>query len=186
MEGRAGIVDIVKEKITSFEIDSFDELRSNIQEQLIQIEYYLQQTVLEQKLIAEKVKSLNKINVDSVAKGANVGRSTIYNNPHTIKHYIIERISEIEKEDILLKRKNEGLKLKEKEIRKVKEGLEIEVVENFLLNTKIKELEEEVQELNKSNQGLLLELHSLKKQLQKVNIDSRIKNNSNIYSLNKD
>jgi hypothetical protein len=134
----------INEKTIEYGIGKLSDISSpKIQEQLIQIEKFLQKFRDRQKQLIEQIKEFNKLSVSSVSVGSNVPRSQINLNTNTLKLYIEKRISEIEKEDLLKVSKYEKLRSGKRENASYIDGLRQQIVDIFELKSNIESLEVE-------------------------------------------
>ncbi|MBE2975807.1 hypothetical protein [Priestia megaterium] len=154
--------ELIRNYIQKYNINGgeYESLRPKVQEQLVQIESYMQCFIQGQTELALKIKR-SKLNLASVAAKSGLQRSTVYNNADTLKKYIEERINEVEHEDILSVQK----KAKQKEdiefLRSYLEKLELKLVLEEISEHKIKELELEFSKVNKINEDLQKQIHKL-------------------------
>ncbi|MBR7797625.1 hypothetical protein GT022_16440 [Agaribacter marinus] len=136
-----------------------------VQEQLVQIERFLQKFCTKQKQLNEQIKQHSKLSISSVSSGSNVPRSQINLNISTLKQYIERRIDEIEKADILKINKTEKLRSEKKELDKYVDGLRQQIVDNFELKLYINKLETE-------NRRLILQIEDRQRDIQKLEIEN--------------
>lgn len=171
------IKDYVNEKTIEYKIGKLDDISSvTVQKQLVQIEGYLQEFREEQKKLSEQIKKHSKLSINSVSKKTDIERSQIYQNSNTLKLYVVNRISEIEKEDILKVNKYEQLRNDKRELNEYIERLRQQVVDNFELKQCIEDLERQNKRLNeqleqrqKDIYTLQMEKDKLQKTLNKLN-----------------
>lgn len=160
------IKEYVNENTIKFGIGEINNISSlKIQEQLVQIEEYLQNLRLNQKQLTEQIKQYGKLSILSVSSGANVPRSQINLNTNTLKLYIDKRISEIEKEDILKLKKTGKLKSEKKELDSYIDSLRQQIVDSYEMKLYIKNLEVE-------NKRLIRQLEDRQKDIQKLEIEN--------------
>ena len=161
----------VNENTIRYGIGELSEISSlKVQEQLVQIEEYLQEFCMQQKQLIEQIKLYRKLNISSVSSGAEVPRSQINLNKYTLKLYIEKRISEIEKTDLLNLNKYERLKSDKRDLEAYRDGLEQQLVDAYELKVYIEELE-------RTNKRLIGLLEERQKDINKLQIE-----NSNLRS----
>ncbi|HHB0448527.1 MULTISPECIES: hypothetical protein [Staphylococcus] len=161
MDKQTEIKATVAEKVKEYKIE-IPSNRSKLQEQFIQIETYIQEVISKQKHIVMETKIWSKMNLLSISKGAKVTRATIYNNPNTLKAYIENRVTEIEKEDLLGIRSKDRLIKAYEELKSIMEGLKINVIENHIQELKTEELESEIENITSINESLHKQIQTLK------------------------
>jgi hypothetical protein len=156
------IKEYVNQNTNRFGIGELEEISSpKIQEQLIQIEVFLQDFCLHQKQLREKTKQYSKLSISSVSSGANVPRSQINLNINTLKLYIENRIMEIRKIDILNIKKYERHRGEKRELEKYTDGLRQQIVDAYELKLRLEMLEVE-------NNRLIGQLELRQKDVQKL------------------
>jgi hypothetical protein len=154
MDNENRLRELVMYKTIEYNIGDFEQLRAKTQEQLMQIENSFQKYLEEQSKTAEKIKELGKLNLLMISNQSGVQRSTVYHNENTLKKYIEERIEEIKSEDFLQIEKLKRLQADNQRLRTYLENLQYHLIENELLEKKIRELEIEVQDLYNKNEAL--------------------------------
>lgn len=132
-----------------------------VQKQLVLIEKFLQEYCLHQKRLSQQIKEFSKLSISSVSVGAKVPRSQINLNTNTLKHYIENRIIEIDKKDTLNVQKFERLKSIKRELESYIDGLRQQTVDSFELKMRIEMLEAH-------NKRLILQMDSRQKDVQKL------------------
>lgn len=161
MDRSVKIEKLVIDKVSEFAIGEFDNLRPKIQEQLLQIEKYFNELENEQEQVARRIRSLRKINLLSISKDTCVTRSSIYNNPNTLKVYVEKRLQQIQSKDIFSLNKVEELETKHEDLSSCLSGFQQKIAENVHLNLKINELEAELINLIKINESISKKNNSL-------------------------
>ncbi len=156
------IKECVNQNTNRFGIGELREISSTkIQEQLVQIEVFLQEFCRHQKELSGQIKQSSKLTVLSISLGAKVPRSQINLNINTLKLYLENRIMEIEKEDILNTKKYEELKSEKRRLKKYLDELQQKIVDAFELKLRLEMLEAK-------NKRLILHLESRQKDVQKL------------------
>ncbi|GAE92730.1 hypothetical protein JCM21714_1742 [Gracilibacillus boraciitolerans JCM 21714] len=156
----------VNENTIRYGIGEISEISSlKVQEQLVQIEEYLQKFCMHQKKLTEEIKQFSKLSISFVSSGANVPRSQVNLNFNTLKLYIEKRISEIEKKDLLKINKNERLRIDKRELDMYIDGLRQQVVDTCEMKLYIENLEKE-------NKRLIRQLEDRQKDIQKLEVEN--------------
>jgi hypothetical protein len=178
MDKENRIIELVKINVNKYTIGDFEKLRPKTQEQLVQIEKSLQQFIEEQNVIAEKIKEYSKLNLLTITTISGVRRSTVYHNENTLKKYIEERIEEVKSEDIFHLDKMKKLQLDIQFQKTYLENLQYHLIENEVLETKIRSLDTEVQDIYKHNEALMQQIFNLKQENNKLR--QELKNSTSI------
>lgn len=99
---RENIIAATKERLEQFNLGDLNRYKESTQEQFITIEQYFLQTEERINKALEEIKSIN-FNIRGICNTINISKSTVYNNPNTLRLYIEERINDIENQDLLSK-----------------------------------------------------------------------------------
>ncbi|SFL70291.1 hypothetical protein [Pelosinus propionicus] len=160
--------EFVSERTKQYKIGELTIQSPKIQDQLFQIEEYLQSLILAQKEMAIRIKEISKININSVSAGAKVPRSTIYNNNRTLQVYIEKRCKEIEDQDILQLKRFNKVKANDKAIQIIIDGLQLQIVDNYELKQQIKEGERQLKSQIGQLEDKQKEIFALQKQINEL------------------
>lgn len=162
MDNGINIKECVNESTFKFGMGKLDEISSvTVQNQLVQIEEFLQDFCMNQKRLREQIKPLSKLSISSVSVGARVPRSQINLNTNTLKLYVQNRILEIEKKDILNIKKHERLKSERRGLESHLDGLRQQIVDSFEIKLRLEMLEAE-------NKRLIIQMESRQRDVQKL------------------
>jgi hypothetical protein len=103
---RENIIAATRNRLKQFGMSDFNLYKENTQEQFITIEKYFLEV---EERINKALKEINSINFNlrGVCKEINISKSTVYNNPNTLRLYIEKRNEDIEMQDLLPKNKQE-------------------------------------------------------------------------------
>jgi hypothetical protein len=143
---REDIIAATEEHLRQYNLGELAHYKDSTQEQFIMIEKYFLAAESRIKRAIEEMKSIN-FNMRGICNEINISKSTVYNNPNTLRLYIENRIADIEKQDMLLKNKND--KARER----------ISELESFLSKTIIDQIE--FNNLKVYNEHLLTEVNRL-------------------------
>lgn len=179
----AEIEKLINEYIDKYNIHlKYTELKPVIQKQLKQIEIFFQRFSNEQRELLERLKNI-KLNLAIVCNNTNISRSSVYNSPDILKKYILDRISEIEDEDILSKAHVQKREADYELLKSYLEKVKIHLIENEILEMKISEMEKEISFLIDMNNKNTLEISKLRKENEKLKLSVSNNNKNKVIML---
>ena len=106
---RESIIAATQEHLKQFNLGDLSLYKESTREQFITIEQYFLETEERINKTLKEIKSIN-LNIRGICKAISISKSTVYNNPNTLRLYIEKRIDDIEKQDLLSKIKKEKLR----------------------------------------------------------------------------
>lgn len=151
-------------------VKKYMDLKPALQKQLIQIEQFFQVFLKEQKELLERLKN-NKLNLAIVSNKTNISRSSVYNSPDILKKYIIDRITEIEDEDLLSKLQTQKRDADYELLKNYLDNVRVHLIENNILEMKISEMEKEIAFLSEVNNKNALQISKLSKENETLKLD---------------
>ncbi|AZV41551.1 hypothetical protein BAOM_0940 [Peribacillus asahii] len=182
---RENIIAATQNRLKQFSMSDFNHYKENTQEQFIKIEKYFLEA--EERIYkALKVVNSIKFNMREVCNEINISKSTIYNNPNTLRFYIEKRIEDIEKQDLLPKNKQEKTQKRMSELEDFLDRAIIDQIEFNNLKLHNEQLQTEVNRLAEKNELLNLERAELVKKLNDMELELRRLRNKkgNVVSIN--
>jgi len=184
---RKNIITATQERLKQFDLGELNRYKEITQEQFITIEQYFLETEDRLNKALEEIKSIN-FNIRGICNSINISKSTIYNNPNTLRLYIEKRINDIEKQDLLSKNKHEKTQERMSELEEFLDKAIIDQIEfnNFKVHNE--QLHSEVNKLAEKNQLLSLERAELVKKINDMELELRKLRNKkgNVVSFNED
>ena len=106
---RENIIVATQEYLKQFNLGDLSLYKESTREQFITIEQYFFEMEERINKTLKEIKSIN-LNIRGICKAISISKSTVYNNPNTLRLYIEKRIDDIEKQDLLSKIKKEKLR----------------------------------------------------------------------------
>ncbi|TBX50324.1 hypothetical protein E0M27_27870 [Bacillus mycoides] len=184
---RESIVVATQERLEQFGLGELTHYKESTQEQFITIEQYFLETEDRLNKAFEEVNSIN-FNMRGICSEINISKSTIYNNPNTLRLYIEKRIDNIENQDLSLKSKQEKTQKRMSEVETFLDKTIIDLIEFNNLKMRNEHLQGEVNRLVEKNELLSLERAELVKKLNDVELELRRLRNkeANVVSFNQD
>ncbi|WP_044784325.1 hypothetical protein [Bacillus thuringiensis] len=174
---RENIIDATKEHLKQFNLGDLSLYKESTREQLITIERYFLET---EELINKTLKEINSVNfnIRGICKAINISKSTVYNNPNTLRLYIEKRIEDIEKQDLLSKNKQRKTQERMSELENFIDKSIIDQIEFNNLKVNNEYLQAEVHRLAEKNQLLGLERAELVKKINDMEVELRLLRNT--------
>jgi len=166
------IITATEERLKQFDLGDLNGYKESTQEQFITIEQYFLEIEERINKALEEIKSVN-LNIRGICSAINISKSTVYNNPNTLRLYIEKRIQEIEKQDLLSKNKHIKTQERISELENFLDRTIIDQIEFNNLKITNKELEDEVTRLTKKNETLGLERAELISKLNDMDLELR-------------
>ncbi|BCB39957.1 hypothetical protein BCJMU51_4871 [Bacillus cereus] len=184
---RENIIAATKERLEQFNLGDLNRYKESTQEQFITIEQYFLQTEERINKALEEIKSIN-FNIRGICNTINISKSTVYNNPNTLRLYIEERINDIENQDLLSKNKQGKQQIRISELEKFLDRTIIDQIEFNNLKVHNECLQDEVNRLTERNELLGLERAKLVRRLNDMDLELRKLRNKkeNVVSFNQD
>lgn len=184
---REDIVTATAGRLKQFGLGVLIHYKENTQEQFFTIEQYFLEKEAHLKEILEDIKSIN-FNIRGICKETNISKSTVYNNPNTIRLYIEKRIEDIEKQDILFKNQKEKSQERITEIEDFLDKAIIDQIEYNNLKVHNEHLQVELNRVSEKCELLGAERLELVKKLNEAEKELRQLRNKkgNIISLSQD
>ncbi|MBU3201574.1 hypothetical protein LL037_03690 [Clostridium estertheticum] len=156
------IINIIIPLLQKYNMHEYDILKPQEQKQLIMIESYLQNC---NELINHAKDSIKKIDLSmrGVCKGANIGKSTVYNSSNVLRKYIDSRLTEFEYNiDIVSKNKLSTLQDENKKLSNLNDKLILDNIEFMNIKIQNEELNRIQDSLRREKEVLLFEKQELK------------------------
>jgi chromosome segregation ATPase len=141
------------------------DLGKSTKEQLLNIEKYFIECEKEIESAIKKIHDIN-LTVRGISKAIGIGKSTIYNNPTTLKIYIEKRQEQIQKQDIFSEKRIEKLEEKNKNLNSLLEKMKVNIINHHLLENEVENLKEENAQLE-NKMGYLI--HERTNLVEKIN-----------------
>ena len=169
---REKIVNEIQKRLNQFNMNVFDQYKENTQEQFVTIERYFLESEERLNKALEEIKYIN-FNIRGICKAINISKSTVYNNPNTLRLYIEKRIEDHEKLDLLTKSKQEKTQVRISELENFLDKAIIDQIEFNNIKMYNENLEKEVNLLTEKNHLLALERTELIKKLNSMELELR-------------
>ncbi|MBJ8054421.1 hypothetical protein JDS87_21340 [Bacillus cereus] len=184
---RENIIAATQERLKQFNLGNLNRYKEGTQEQFITIERYFLETEKRINKALKEVKSIN-FNIRGVSNAINISKSTVYNNPNTLRLYIEKRIDDIEKQDLLSKNKQRKTQERMSELENFIDKAIIDQIEFNNLKVHNEHLQAEVNRLAEKNKLLGLERAELVKKLNDMDLELRRLRNKKgtVVSFNQD
>ncbi|SDM41634.1 hypothetical protein [Bacillus sp. OK048] len=184
---RENIIAATHNRLKQFGMSNFEQYNENTQEQFITIEKYFLEVEERIKKALEEINSIN-FNMRGVCLAINISKSTVYNNPNTLRLYIEKRIDNIEKLDLLPKNKQEKTQKRMSDLEGFLDRAIIDQIEFNNLKLQNEELRAEVNRLAEKIELLSLERNKHIKKLNDLELELRRLRNKkgNVVLLNSD
>jgi hypothetical protein len=171
----AEIISLIRPFLKEYGIEDFDSLKPQTQKQLIMIETYLQQCIEKFQVIRQNLNELD-LSVRGICKGSDIGKSTVYNNPDTLKRYIEKRLSEINCNiKLVSKLEYDALSTKVEELESFLNKTLVDMVEFENMRNRVEELEKTITRLEEKRKiieeeknGYVIKNNELLKELKKL------------------
>ncbi|WP_079523835.1 hypothetical protein [Solibacillus isronensis] len=184
---RENIITATAGRLKQFGLGELSYYKENTQEQFFTIEQYFLEKEERLKEILEEIKSTN-FNIRGICKDTNISKSTVYNNPNTIRLYIEKRIKDIETQDLLFKNKQEKSQERITEIEDFLDKAIIDQIEYNNLKVHNGHLQVELNRFSEKCELLGAERLELVKRLNAAEIELRQLRNKkgNVVTLNEE
>lgn len=169
---REDIIAATEERLKQYNLGELSYFKDSTQEQYIVIEKYFLESEARIKKTVEDMKSIN-FNMRGICNEINISKSTIYNNPNTLRLYIENRIADIEKQDMMLKYKNDKARERISELESFLNKSIIDQIEFNNLKVYNEHLLSEVNRLMESNKVLGLERAEFVKKFNAMELELR-------------
>lgn len=181
------IVAATQGNLKQFNLGELNHYKESTQEHFIEIERFFQITEERITKSLEEIKSIN-FNIRGVCNAVKISKSTVYNNPNTLLLYIENRISNIEKQDLLSKNKQGKTRERITELERFLDKAIIDQIEFNNLKIHNEHLQAEVNRLIVKNELLGMERIELVKNLNNIELElKKLRNKKgNLISLNLD
>lgn len=174
--GYQEIINIIKPLLNKYDIENFDGLKPQTQQQLIMIEQYFQLCIEKYSNIKHRLDDFD-LSIRGICKASNIGKSTVYNNPDILKKYIEKRLNEVECNiSIISKPKLDALTNKVEQLQSNLDKMLIDIVEFENMRIKISNLEKTITRLETQKQiiaeeknNYIIKNNELQKELMKKN-----------------
>lgn len=178
---------IIINNLKSLDIN-FELLRPKLQEQLIEIESYINECYSVRKVSLNNLK-IHTLNIKKISDNTTVSKATIYNNKDTLKAYIDKRIADIKESEELDTTfiSNDKYNRLEEKYNDVN-NLLIKITSNLIdinnLKKEIAILEDENKKLNSTIESLSIDNDLLKSNLKDAQSKLISLNKNNVIDLN--
>jgi hypothetical protein len=184
---RENIIAATHNRLKQFGMSDFEQYKENTQDQFITIEKYFLKVEERISKALEEIKSIN-FNIRGVCNAINISKSTVYNNPNTLRLYIEKRIENIEKQELLPKNKQQKTQERMSELEAFLDRAIIDQIEFNNMKLQNEELNAEVNRLAEKIELLSLERANHIKRLNEMELElKRLRNKKgNIVSFNSD
>ncbi|MFZ3589602.1 hypothetical protein ACOI1C_10030 [Bacillus sp. DJP31] len=181
------LIAATQQRLKQFDLNDLNLYKETTQEQFITIEQYFLQTEVRINRTLEEIKSIN-LNIRGVCKEINISKSTVYNNPNTLRLYIEKRIEDIEKKDLFSKNKQGKTQERMSELEAALDNFIIDQIEFNNLKVHNEHLQDEVNRLAEKNELMASERVELVKKLNGMDLELRRLRNKkgNVVSYNQD
>lgn len=170
---------IVKVKLKDFGLGSYDNLKPNIKEYLIEIETIIQKTEILRNEYMNKYKK-NKLSVSFIANKIGMSRQTIYNNRDILELYINKSQGIQEKQDLIIE--NGELRKRIDELNKDISNLQLRDVKIEILKMDYEKLLRERDDAYKQVENLDNQIGDLYKRIEYL---ERLNKDKKVSSINK-
>lgn len=167
----ARIIEQIKTYLIDFDIVEYDYLKDATQQQLIAIEKYFNDCEQSIQKAMEVIKNTN-LTLRGISKGSGVGKSTIYNNPNTLKAYIEKRINIIETSNILSQHNTSKYEAQNNEIKELLDKMVIDIVkynnievENEILHKQVDEFRNRIDVMHEERIILINQMSQMEMEL---------------------
>lgn len=179
------IIAATQEWLKQLNLGELNRYKESTQEQFITIEQYFLETEERINKAIDEIKSIN-LNMRGVCTSINISKSTVYNNPNTLRLYIEKRIDDIERQDFFSKNKQEKTRERMSELEDFLDRAIIDQIEFNNLKVHNEHLQGEVNRLAEKNELLGLERAELVKRLNDLELELRQLRNKkgNVVSFN--
>ncbi|MCY8938524.1 hypothetical protein [Peribacillus frigoritolerans] len=179
------IIAATQEWLKQLNLGELNRYKESTQEQFITIEQYFLETEKRINKAIDEIKSIN-LNMRGVCTSINISKSTVYNNPNTLRLYIEKRIDDIERQDFFSKNKQEKTRERMSELEDFLDRAIIDQIEFNNLKVHNEHLQGEVNRLAEKNELLGLERAELVKRLNDLELELRQLRNKkgNVVSFN--
>ena len=177
---REDVIAAARENLKQFNLGELNYYKESTQEQFITIEKYFLEV---EERINKALKEINDINfnIRGICSEINISKSTIHNNPNTLRLYIEKRIEHIEKKDVLLKNKQEKSQERMSELESFLDRAIINQIEFNNLKVHNEYLQNEINRLTNKEEVWNLERSSLIKKLNAMDLELRQLRNKKGY-----
>lgn len=181
------IIAATQERLKQFNLGELNRYKESTQEQFITIEQYFLETEERVNKALEEIKTTN-FNIRGICNEINISKSTVYNNPNTLRLYIEKRMSDIEKQDPLSKNKQRKTQERMSELEGFLDKTIIDQIDFNNLKLHNEHLQAEVNRLAEKNELLSLERVKLVKKQNDMDLELRRLRNKkgNVVSFNQD
>ncbi|MDY8161899.1 hypothetical protein [Bacillus thuringiensis] len=169
---RENIIVATQECLKQFNLGDLSFYKESTQEQFFTIERYFLETEERINKTLKEIKSVN-FNIRGICRAINISKSTVYNNPNTLRLYIEKRIDDIEKQDLLSKNKQRKTQERMSELENFIDKVIIDQIEFNNLKVHNEHLQAEVHRLAEKNKLLGLERAELVKKINDMELELR-------------
>lgn len=169
---RENIIAATQKRLKQFNLGDLNHYKDSTQEQFITIEQYFIETEERFHKSLKEIKSIH-FNIRGICNDINISKSTVYNNPNTLRLYIEKRINDIEKQDLLTKNKQKKIQERTHELELFLDRAIIDQIEFNNLKVHNEQLQVEVNRLAKKNELMSLERAELVKKLNDIELEIR-------------
>lgn len=182
---RENIIIATQNRLQQFNLGDLSRYKESTQEQFITIEQYFLETEKRMNTAFKEIKSID-LNIRGICNAINISKSTVYNNPNTLRLYIEKRVDDIEKQDLFSKNKQKKVQKRMSELEEFLERSIIDQIELNNLKVHNEQLQGEVQRLAERNELLGLERSEFVKKLNDMDLElKRLRNRKgNVISFN--
>jgi hypothetical protein len=161
-----------EERLKEFNLGDLKRYKENTQEQFIAIEKFFLESEKRLNKALEEIKGIN-FNIRGICNSINISKSTIYNNPNTLRLYIEKRIEDIEKQDLFLKNKQGKTQERLSELEDFLDKAIIDQIEFNNLKVHNESLQAEVKRLFEKNELIALERINHVKKINEMELELR-------------
>jgi hypothetical protein len=153
---RENVITATQKRLKQYNLGELNHYKETTQEQFMTIEEYFLKTEERINKAIEEINSIN-FNIRGICNEINISKSTIYNNPNTLRLFLEKRIEEIENQDIFSK--NKAVKTQERmsDLEKFLDNAIIDQIEFNNLKLHNDYLQNEVRLLTEKKELLTLE-----------------------------
>lgn len=169
---KENIIVRTQNRLEQLNLGDLKHYKESTQEQFITIEKYFFGIEEQLQNALKKIKSIN-LNIRSVCSAINISKSTVYNNPNTLRLYIEKCISDIDTKDPLSKKKQGRQQIRMSELEDFLDRTIIDQIEFNTLKAHNEQLQNEVNRLATKNDLLGLERTELVKKINDLELNLR-------------
>ncbi|CAN7380012.1 hypothetical protein [Rossellomorea sp. LjRoot5] len=182
---REKVIAATEKLLKQLELGDLHHYKETTQEQFIRIEKYFLEIEERLNKALEEIQSIN-FNIRGICSSINISKSTIYNNPNTLRLYIEKRINMIEAQNPFTNKKNEKAQEQLIELDEFLNKAIIDQIEFNNLKVQNENLNLEVKRISQKNKLLNLERVEHFKKINEMELELRKLRNKlgNVFPIN--